>query len=76
MTTSTLFQAASLPKYKQNLAVDMTTGKVYSYATHVATIDHAGQTVTALGYYSVTTSKHVGYVARMLGYTLIKQPKN
>ena len=53
-------------KYKQNLRVEDL--KVYSYATHVATIDHETQAVTRHGYWSQTTSKHINYVASELGY--------
>lgn len=53
-------------RYKQNLRVDGL--NVYSYSTHVATIDHELQSVTRLGYWSKTTSKHINHVARELGY--------
>lgn len=53
-------------KYKQNLRVDGL--NVYSYSTHVATIDHHKQVVTRHGYWSQTTSKHINYVASELGY--------
>ena len=76
MTTAKSFGASSLPKYKQNLAVkyapDGSTAQVFSYSTHVADIDNDKNTITARGWYSVTTSKHIAYVARELGYKLIK----
>ena len=53
-------------KYKQNLRVDGL--NVYSYSTHVATINHESQTVTRHGYWSQTTSKHINHVASLLGY--------
>lgn len=56
----------NLKRYKENLRVDGL--NVYSYTTHVATIDHETQAVTRLGYWSKTTSKHINYVARELGY--------
>ena len=60
-----------MDKYKQNLKVDGT--DVISYTTKVAVIDPINKTLTVLGYWSVTTSKHINYVARELGLTLIKQ---
>ena len=38
---------------------------VYSYNTHVATIE--GAALRVLGYWSQTTSKHINYVADELG---------
>ena len=58
----------SMPKYKQNLKVD--NFFIYSYDTNVAEIDHIKKTVTKLGYWSVTTSKHINYVAREYGYEI------
>ena len=55
-----------LDKYKTNLYVEG--GKVFSYSTHVANIDHTNRTVIKLGYWSPTTSKHINYVANELGY--------
>jgi hypothetical protein len=57
-------------KYKQNLKVEG--DNVYSYSTHVATINHETRTVEALGYWSQTTSKHINYVANECGYKVIK----
>ena len=57
-----------LDKYKQNLGI--TESKVWSYATHVATIEN--DKLLQLGYWSVTTQKHINYVARELNLTLIK----
>lgn len=58
-------------KYKQNLRVD---GRnVYSYNTHVATIDYAEKTLEQLRYYTQTTQKHINYVAGELGLTLVKK---
>jgi len=47
-------------KYFQNLRIDG--NRVISYTTNVATID----------WWSVTTQKHINYVANTLGYNLIK----
>jgi hypothetical protein len=55
-----------LKRYTQNLRVNGC--EVFSYSTNVATIDHETKTVTARGYWSRTTSKHINYVARELGY--------
>lgn len=56
----------TMNKYKANLRLD---GEhVLSYNTHVATVNHNTQTVKRLGYWSKTTSKHINYVARELGY--------
>lgn len=53
-------------RYKQNLRV--VGDKVYSYNTHVADIKHDAEQVIVLGYWSMTTSKHIHYVARELKY--------
>ena len=55
-------------KYKQNLRQD--SERIISYTTHVATID--GDNLKQLGYWSVTTQKHINYVANELNLTLIK----
>ena len=60
----------TLPRYKQNLTVS--TEHVYSYGTKVANINHIKRTVRALGWWSVTTSKHINYVGSWLGYQVIK----
>lgn len=58
----------NLSKYKQNLKIEG--NKVISYTTHVATIK--GNELHQLGWWSVTTQKHINYVARELNLTLIK----
>jgi hypothetical protein len=63
----------TLPRFKQNLHIDR--NKVISYTTHVATIDEANKTLTVLGYWSVTTSKHINYVAREMGLTVVDPSK-
>lgn len=55
-------------KYKQNLRLEG--DKVISYTTHVATIK--GNELHQLGYWSMTTQKHINYVANELGLQLIK----
>ena len=57
-----------LDKYKQNLGI--TESKVWSYATHVATIEN--DKLLQLGYWGKTTQKHINYVASELNLTLIK----
>jgi hypothetical protein len=57
-----------MKKYKQNLNV--INQNVYSYNTHVATIQ--GNTLQQLGYWSVTTQKHINYIAKEYNLTLIK----
>lgn len=60
----------TLTRYKQNLKV--VDDKIYSYNTHVATINHHKYTVEILGWWSVTTSKHINYVAKTLNYKIVK----
>jgi len=55
-------------KYKMNLRRDGS--NIYSYDTHVATIK--GNELHQLGYWSVTTQKHINYVANDLNLDLIK----
>ncbi len=57
-----------LNKYKQNLRLEG--NKVISYVTHVATIKN--NELHQLGYWSMTTQKHINYVARELNLNLIK----
>ena len=62
------------PKYKKNLSVVSKGGKNYikSYANLVAEIDYENNTTNQLGYWSVTTQKHINYVCAELGLTLKK----
>lgn len=57
-----------LKRYKKNLKVR--DNKIYSYDTHVANINNNFRIVKVLGWWSVTTSKHINYVARELNYKL------
>ena len=57
-----------LKRYNKNLKVEG--NKVFSYNTHVATIEDSK--LIQLGYWSVTTQKHINYVARELNLTLSK----
>ena len=55
-------------KYKQNLRLE--NGFVISYTTKVAEIK--GDELHQLGYWSVTTQKHINYAANELNLTLVK----
>ena len=57
-----------LDKYKQNLTIHG--NKVWSYTTHVATIED--YKLKQLGYWSQTTQKHINYVAKELNLLLVK----
>tara|TARA_R110000737_G_scaffold84679_1_gene117149 strand:+ start:48 stop:221 length:174 start_codon:yes stop_codon:yes gene_type:complete len=57
-----------MEKYKQNLRIDR--DNVFSYNTHVATIK--GTELHQIGYWSMTTQKHINYVAKELNLNLIK----
>jgi hypothetical protein len=63
-----------MKKYKQNLRLE--NNKVYSYNTLVAEIK--GDTIHKIDWNvggrttSPTTSKHINYVAKELGLTLVK----
>ena len=57
-------------KYKQNLKAD--NNNIFSYDTKVADIDHVKREITPLGWWSVTTSKHINYVASEYGYKVQK----
>ena len=59
-----------LQKYTKNLRVD--NDYVYSYDTKVAIIDHEKKEVTPLGWWSVTTSKHINYAAKEMGMRVVK----
>ena len=58
----------TLEKYKQNLTIRG--NEVWSYSTHVATIDK--NDLLQLGYWSQTTQKHINYVADQLDLILIR----
>ena len=58
-------------KYFKNLEV--LSNKIYSYNTEVATIDHLNELVIVKNWYSVTTTKHINYIAGLLNYNTKKQ---
>jgi hypothetical protein len=62
----------TLPKYKQNLRIDG--NNVWSYSTIVGRIE--GNELYQLGYWSMTTQKHINYVADELDLILIKDYKD
>ena len=55
-------------KYRENLMV--IGDEVYSYTTNVASIE--GDELKQHGWWSVTTQKHINYVAKELNLKLIK----
>ena len=57
-----------LDKYKQNLTI-VNGVNVYSYTTNVA--DIKGDELHVFGYFSQTTTKHINYVAKEFGLTMI-----
>ena len=61
-------QMRTLPKYKQNLRIQG--NDVWSYSTIVAKIN--GCDLNQLGYWSMTTQKHINYVANYMNLNLIK----
>jgi len=62
-----------MKRYNQNLRLEG--DKVISYTTHVATIERnlLGNNLIQLGWWSVTTQKHINYVASELNLTIIKK---
>ena len=62
-----------MTRYKQNLRIEG--NKVISYVTHVATIDGTAGTLTVHDWWSPTTSKHINYVAKVLGLRIVKESK-
>lgn len=62
----------NLKKYKQNLSIVIYDGQTFvkSYDTRVAKID--GGNLIQLGWWSVTTQKHINYVAKAMNLQLIK----
>ena len=62
---------STLDKYKQNLKTD--NKFIYSYDTKVAKINHINKTIKPLGWWSVTTSKHINYVGKEYNYKVLKE---
>ena len=59
-----------MPRYNQNLSITDT--NVLSYGTKVGTFDHEKKVIVVTKWYSVTTSKHINYVASEMGYSVEK----
>ena len=59
----------TLPRYKNKLRIHE--DSVWSYSTIVAKI--VGNELHQLGYWSMTTQKHINYVAKYYGLDLIKK---
>ena len=59
-------------KYQQNLSLVEIDGEqfIQSYSTLVAKV--IGDTLVQLGYWSMTTQKHINYAAKELNLNLIK----
>jgi hypothetical protein len=55
-------------KYKKNL--EYKGEAIYSYGTKVARVEYPN--LIQLGWWSVTTQKHINYAARELGLNLVK----
>ena len=55
-------------RHKQNLCVIQWDGNDYvmSYTTRVAKIDYVNETLNQLGWWSVTTQRHINYAADQL----------
>ena len=58
-----------LGRYRKNLRVSK--DSIFSYGTLVGLINHDLGQVIRLGYWSMTTSKHINYVARFLDYDVV-----
>lgn len=67
---------ATFPKYKQNLKIVDTAEGTYikSYDTLVAQVDYEANILWQLGWWSMTTQKHINYVANELNLQIIKTP--
>jgi hypothetical protein len=64
-----LDELSKLDRYKENLLVS--DDYIFSYLTKVAKIHHESKEIEPLGWWSVTTSKHINYVAREYNYKVI-----
>lgn len=59
-------------KYNQNLSIVLVDGETFvkSYQTLVAKVE--GETLKQLGYWSMTTQKHINYAAKEMNLKLVK----
>jgi hypothetical protein len=62
-------------KYKENLSIVSVNGETFikSYQTLVAKVDYTNRQMQQLGWWSVTTQKHINYASKELGLELIKK---
>ena len=68
-----LNELSKLDKYKNNLLVS--NQYIFSYLTNVAEINHINKTITTNKFYSVTTSKHINYIANEYNYKVLRTYK-
>jgi hypothetical protein len=61
-------------KYKKNLSLVSIDGSGYikSYDTLVALVDYQNDSLKELGYWSMTTQKHINYAAKELRMEIVK----
>ena len=59
-------ELSKMNKYKENLLIS--DDNIFSYLTNVAKIDHLNRLIITDKFYSVTTSKHINYVANEYNY--------
>ena len=60
---------SKMDKYKENLLVS--DDAIFSYLTKVAILDHFNEQIHIKKWWSVTTSKHINYVAGVFGYIVV-----
>ncbi len=65
-----LTKLSKMNRYKENLLVS--DDAIFSYLTNVATLDHFNEQIHVWEWFSVTTSKHINYVAKQYDYEVIK----
>ena len=65
-----LSELTKLGRYRENLLVS--DDAVFSYLTRVAEIDNEKKEVRPLGWWSVTISKHINFVAYTYDYKVDK----
>ena len=58
-------------RYKENLT--RVGDKIYSYTTHVATLDFENNRLLQHGWWSVTTQKHINYDGREYGLDVVEE---
>lgn len=65
---------STFKKYKQNLSLVVVNEESYvkSYNTLVAKVDYEKRELKQLGWWSVTTQKHINYASVQLNLKLVK----